>query len=94
MCLIRGIKGLCPCPWCLVPAQEQQNLAHQFASRQIQQVRPIVEDNSLSITAKDKKLKSLSFRPLFVSFSNSVYSLSIKVRYIECLLAHSICKPL
>ena len=26
MVLIRGLKGLCPCPVCLIPAQEQSNL--------------------------------------------------------------------
>ena len=26
MVLIRGLKGLCPCPVCLVSAQEQSNL--------------------------------------------------------------------
>lgn len=67
MCLIRGIRGLCPCPWCLVPAEQQLQLSQTFPSRQIQDVKPIVEDSNLGITAKDQMLKEMSFRPISVS---------------------------
>ena len=73
MCLIRGVNGLCPCPWCLVPKEMQSNLSAKYPSRDIGDVQPIVENEQLSFSAKDDLLKSKSYRPISVSFDHNIF---------------------
>lgn len=69
MVLIRGIGGLFPCPGCLVPSKEQLDLSKQWPIRKIEDVKPIVENQDLSFTAKNNLLKQQSWRPIYVGIS-------------------------
>ena len=79
MCLIKGINCLCPCPGCLIPAEEQMNLLQHYPIRQIQDVKPIVDNPGFSHTTKDNMLKSKGYRPLSVGFLLLKVSLLINI---------------
>ena len=94
MCLIRGTNGLCPCPWCLVPAEEQSNLSQKYPLRQVEGTKSIVIDESLAFSRKDEMLKSQGIRPLSVSNHDFIHYKAkyLLLNYIECILEDSFCK--
>ena len=68
MVLIRGLKGLCPCPVCLIPAQEQSNLlvdpVYRTGADSMETYNKVA-----TFTQKDAEnvLKPKSLRRIFVS---------------------------
>jgi len=71
MALIRGANGLCPCPICLVPKDEQ--LAHAiegYEHRTAVQTKKLVEEASklTTNTTKEAVLKPYGLREIPVSF--------------------------
>lgn len=68
MALIRGLGGLYPCPRCLVPKDQQLLLAISWPKRCAQQHQAILNDPSLNLTQRDKKLKQLGLRDVSVCY--------------------------
>ncbi|KAI0649456.1 hypothetical protein C8Q79DRAFT_999221 [Trametes meyenii] len=66
MSLIRGPKGKCPCPVCLVPQDQQTNLGEVplYPYRDPAVAQALVEDPTLKGEEREKKFKSLGLRPL------------------------------
>ncbi|KAI0324005.1 hypothetical protein GY45DRAFT_1314512 [Cubamyces sp. BRFM 1775] len=66
MSLIHGPNGLCPCPVCEIPANEQQYLSIQptHPARDPSHVQAIVEDASLNKAQMEEVLKPMGIRPL------------------------------
>ena len=62
MALIRGIKGACPCPVCLVPANMQSQLKIEYRRRKAADAYNIVWNDSLNQGEKDKYLQPLGLR--------------------------------
>jgi hypothetical protein len=75
MTLIRGTKGKCPCPVCLVPLEELCNLSKTFPMRTIRQAVEGYEAY-LRKKSRDKEiLKALGLRPVnVVFFQSNLYS--------------------
>jgi hypothetical protein len=42
MTLIRGVNGLCPCPVCLVPSNEQHNPSKKWELRSMEATKNLV----------------------------------------------------
>jgi hypothetical protein len=74
MALIRGEKGLFPCPICLVPRDEQSDLSKLHPLRTAEQTRSAYE-TGLELTAADcdELLKSKGLRNVEVSMSFSMW---------------------
>ncbi|KAJ3548840.1 hypothetical protein NM688_g5244 [Phlebia brevispora] len=68
MALTRGLNGLCPCPVCLVPNKEQNNLLVYYPCRNAEEVKAIILNTALSATAKDNQLKALGMRNVYNVF--------------------------
>jgi hypothetical protein len=74
--LIRGVKGLCPCPICLVPADKLLEHAPEgYEHRTATQTKLIIDEANKAITntAKEAVLKPYGLRDVPVSsqFSKS-----------------------
>jgi len=69
MALIRGINGLCPCPVCLVPSKEQQNITKQFPLRTADHTKKVIEEMKSKRTEaeKDELLKGYGIRAVSVN---------------------------
>ncbi|KAI5981570.1 hypothetical protein EDD15DRAFT_2391765 [Pisolithus albus] len=64
MCLIRGAKGKCPCPVCLVPIDALSQLSKTFPMRTIQQAKEALAVYQEKKSAGESILKSLGLRPV------------------------------
>jgi hypothetical protein len=69
MALIRGFRGLCPCPVCLVPSMEQRNIMKQYPSRTASDTRTLIQQawSKDSEAEKEEILKSYGLRVISVS---------------------------
>jgi len=43
MALIRGFRGLCPCPVCLVPNKDQRKITRQYPLRTVDNTKALIE---------------------------------------------------
>lgn len=68
MALIRGLKGLYPCPICLISNDDQSNLSVIFTLRTQHDSKALVDDALESATAEAAEaiLKTQSLRPVKV----------------------------
>jgi hypothetical protein len=64
MALIRGTKGFCPCPICLVPADKQSDLSESYPLRTAEDTMAIVDraNEASTATSRDDILKTYSLR--------------------------------
>jgi hypothetical protein len=68
MALIRGLKGLCPCPKCLVPKDQLSDLTKTHDLRTVEGVRDLfIEAAALGAVDKDNLLKMQGLRDVQVS---------------------------
>lgn len=69
MALIRGVKGLYPCPRCLVPHDQLSDLSQRFDPRTAADTIAILNQVNVLELAKDKErlLKKYSLRGHLVS---------------------------
>jgi phage-related baseplate assembly protein len=69
MALIRGLRGLFPCPRCLVPSDELTQFMQHYAFRSTVSMKSIVEKANSFVLAGDKEelLKSYGLRSANVS---------------------------
>ena len=70
MALTRGVKGLFPCPVCLVPQSEQSDLTKSYKLRTAEESKSIVvkalkEPNA---SRQNQMTKLQSLRPVMVQF--------------------------
>jgi hypothetical protein len=79
MALIRGFRGLCPCPVCLVPLKDQRRLTEQYPLRTVDSTMVIMELVKSKHTAgeKEKILKEKGIRAISVSPMNQTFSASL-----------------
>ncbi|KDR65150.1 hypothetical protein GALMADRAFT_148940 [Galerina marginata CBS 339.88] len=70
MVLIRGFKGLCPCPVCLVPKNELHNLRKKWPKRSASETRELVQLARKATTgvAREEILKPQSIRNVVNAF--------------------------
>lgn len=66
MALIRGVRGLCPCPICLVRNTKLSDVHTICERRTADTAQSIVEDTTTSKTEKDEQLKPLGLRCISV----------------------------
>ena len=68
MSLIRGAKGLCPCPICLIPADQLSDLETKYPLRTAEGSQAIVHDAEACQTVADAEelLKDAGLRPVQV----------------------------
>lgn len=68
MTAIRGIKGLYPCPVCLVPQDKQGDHTEIYDLRSTESMQEIFEDARSQTTreAEEGLLKAVSLRPIQV----------------------------
>ena len=67
MALIRGLRGLCPCPKCLVPRDKLSDLSHNHELRTAQGIQGIFEKaRNLGATARDEIFKKAGLRDIKV----------------------------
>ncbi|THH10264.1 hypothetical protein EW146_g8426 [Bondarzewia mesenterica] len=76
MTLIRGIKGKCPCPVCLVPGDKQIELSEHYPFRTVSEAQALLAQASELRRAEDQEnlLKAYSLRPIQNCFSTVQYS--------------------
>lgn len=69
MALIRGFRGLCPCPVCLVPHKDQRRITEQYPLRTVESTKVILELVKSKKTAAEKEdiLKENGIRAISVS---------------------------
>jgi hypothetical protein len=69
MALIRGLNGLCPCPICLVPKNEQRNISGTYQLRTAANVKMLVDkaENCQTEAEKEEVLKTEGIRGVSVS---------------------------
>lgn len=70
MALIRGFRGLFPCPICLVPAGEQMEITTKYPLRSQEDTKDTIlkaASPSLSKTETENILKNKGLRPVDVS---------------------------
>ena len=69
MALIRGFRGLCPCPVCLVPLKDQRKLTKQYPLRTAESTKAIIKLAKSKRTAVEKEdiLKDNGIRAISVS---------------------------
>jgi arginine utilization protein RocB len=69
MALIRGFRGLCPCPICLVPHKDQRRLTEQYPLRTVESTKAIIELVKSKRTAVEREeiLKENGLRAISVS---------------------------
>src|SRR5882757_8716490 len=69
MALIRGGRGMCPCPVCLVPILEQRNITTQYPLRTAVQTKNLIEQTKSKRTEAEKEeiLKAHGIRAVSVS---------------------------
>ena len=80
MALTQGFRGLCPCPVCLVPHQDQQKLTEQYPLRTVNGTKTVMELIKSACTAADKEkiLEENGIRAISVSSSlNPIFSATI-----------------
>ena len=66
MTLIRGAKGKCPCPVCLVPLEELCNLSKTFPTRTVSQGVEAYQAYLRKKSVGEEILKGLGLRPVDV----------------------------
>lgn len=68
MTAIRGIKGLYPCPVCLVPQDKQGDHTETYDLRSTESMQQVFEDARSQTTreAEEGLLKAVSLRPIEV----------------------------
>lgn len=76
MALIRGLKGLCPCPKCLIPQDKLSDFTQKYDLRTAESTQKSFEEaKSLGVTAKQEFLKQYGLRNVavcvFVLFKTS-----------------------
>ncbi|KAI9457933.1 hypothetical protein HD554DRAFT_2141172 [Boletus coccyginus] len=64
MTLIRGAKGKCPCPMCLVPLKELSNLSTTFPTRTISQAIKGYQAYLKKKSQGEEILKALGLQPV------------------------------
>ena len=76
MALIRGAKGFCSCPWCLVPSKSTSDLSKSYALRDQDSSKKLIDmKNYTTAAAREEKLKEQGLRPVevfLVHFSISI----------------------
>lgn len=77
MALIRGFRGLCPCPVCLIPKKEQRNISEKYQLRTAANMRMFIEqaENSQTEAEKEGILKAQGIRavPVGCIIKNFIY---------------------
>jgi hypothetical protein len=69
MALIRGARGLCPCPICLVPLDRQSDLSANYPLRTANSTMAIVHDaRQMPAVAGENHLKRYGLRNIDVGF--------------------------
>lgn len=73
MALIRGFKGNCTCPVCLVPHDQQSELATAplYPLRKMEDAASVIASTEMSAGEKETALKKLGLRPVAVSTLNT-----------------------
>jgi hypothetical protein len=67
MSLIRGLKGLCPCPKCLIPQDKLSDFTEKYDLRTQESTQNIFQEaRDLGATAKDEFLKKYGLRDVQV----------------------------
>lgn len=67
MSLIRGLKGLCPCPKCLIPQDKLSDFTEKYDLRTQESTQNIFQEaRDLGATAKDDFLKKYGLRDVQV----------------------------
>lgn len=68
MSLIRGVNGLCPCPRCLIRADQQGDASVRAPPRTAADTQAVIQDARQQRFAKDKEgiLKPVSLRDVDV----------------------------
>jgi hypothetical protein len=74
MSLIRGVKGLCPCPICLVPKEKQADLSVSYPLRTAKDTMKILReaDSCQYAYQREDILKSHGLRNVKVKFQMSI----------------------
>lgn len=69
MALIRGFRGLSPCPVCLVPHKDQRRLTKQYPLRTVDGTKALIElaKNKRTAAEKENILKENGIRAISVS---------------------------
>lgn len=71
MALIRGLRGLCPCPKCLVPKDQLSDLSQVYDLRTAKGTQYLLDEAAELIQAdKEDLLKSHGLRNVQVSLSS------------------------
>jgi hypothetical protein len=74
MALIRGLRGLCPCPKCHVPKDKLSDLTQKHKLRTARGTQNIFESAvGLGATAWEEIFKKHSLRDIKVSLGNGMY---------------------
>lgn len=92
MALIRGSKGYCPCPICLVPKEELSNLTTRYALRNAKDTQQLVQEAHESTAAiGEESLKSQSIRDVnvFCKIQPMPTELHVLIALLsECILGY------
>ena len=84
MALIRGLRGLCPCPKCLVLKDQLSDLTQRHENRTAQKIRNLLNEvATLSATDREKQLKQQGLRDVKVGMEIAKLSASIDLIYKE-----------
>jgi hypothetical protein len=79
MALIRGLRGLCPCPKCLVPKDQLSDLTVRHEARTGKGVHELV-GSDLAAGEKDELLKAQGLRDIEVSHNMSSHPIYLLLR--------------
>lgn len=79
MTLTRGTKALFPCPVCLIPNSEQNRGGMWYPSRDVEEMKAAVLNQTETATAKEAILKGLGLRNVHVSLT--IFNLDIGLYY-------------
>lgn len=98
MALIRGFRGLCPCPVCLVPNSEQRRITGNYTLRTAVEVQQLFEEVKKCRTEAEKEeiLKEQGLRPVevYTYFILQVNFSKNNIWPIECILGYSKLGPI
>ena len=86
MALIRGFRGKCPCPICLIEGDKLSDLHHVAQERTTAATYVKVTRTYTTEAAKENALKAEGLRPVIVSIITVVASQLLIYLLIECFL--------
>lgn len=84
MALIRGLRGKCACPKCLIPTDELSDLSKTFELRSsAKTIRILSEVKTMKGEEREAILKSMGLRNIQVRYSNTPTVLSYADRFFR-----------